>query len=125
MTRHDVKHLVSVLYSLLRQNIQTPPAVVAAKNKWESELGVELSDEYWQAILAAIHSSSICARHGLIQAKVVFRAHYTRLRLSRIYDITDACVRCGNAPAHHLHTFVLCPNLDGFWTGTSIPWTHV
>ena len=115
--RHDVKHLISIISSLLRENIPTPQAAITAKSKWEGELGVELSAEYWQAILAAIHSSSICVRHSLIQAKVVFRAHYTRLRLSKIYNITDMCIRCGNSPADHLHTFVLCPSLAGFWAG--------
>ena len=79
--RYDAKQSISTIYSHLRQSSQSPPAVINARNRWQSELGGELSDEYWQEVLLNIHTSSICARRGLIQAKVVFRAHYTRFRL--------------------------------------------
>ena len=59
-----------------------------------------------------------CSRHGLIQAKIVFKIHFTRSKLSRIYPgVSDACLRCGLAPADHLHTFISCPRLHPFWNG--------
>ena len=86
--------------------------------KWEDELGHNLTDDYWEEVLKLVHSSSICARHAVIQAKVVFRSHFTRHKLSRIYsDVPDTCLRCGLSPANHLHTFVTCPRLHSFWSG--------
>ena len=109
------RHLISSIYSSF--NVDLTPSN-AAKRKWELELGSELDDDYWDVVLKAIHSSSICSRHSLIQAKVVFKIHYTRLKLSRIYPgLSDACLRCGLTPADHLHTFITCPRLHPFWCG--------
>lgn len=34
----------------------------------------------WDCILELVHSSSICARHRLIQCKILHRIHYTNVR---------------------------------------------
>lgn len=110
------KHLISSIYATLCVENLSPLNI--AKCKWESELGCHLSDDYWDEVIRAIHSASICARHGLTQSKIVFRAHYTWLRLSRIYPGTsDECLRCGLSPADHFHTFIMCPRLNPFWSG--------
>ena len=70
----------------------------------------ELSDRHW------INSSSSCARLGLIQFKVMHRAHFSRARLADIYPGTDSsCMRCSLSPADLTHTFWLCPRLNQFW----------
>ena len=87
------------------------------KAAWERDLGVELTDGTWETALGLVHSSSICARHGLIQCKILHRIHYTNARLARILpDVSDACNRCGQSPADLVHMFWACPRLSEFWT---------
>ena len=77
-----------------------------------------LTDEYWSSALKMTHTSSICARHGLIQAKIIFKIHFTRSRLAHIYpNVSDSCIRCSHSPADHVHTFILCSKLASFWKG--------
>ena len=64
-----------------------------------------------------VHGSSFCARHSLIQCKILHRIHYTKARLSRIYEnVSPTCDRCQHAPADLMHSFWLCPSLSNFWT---------
>lgn len=86
------------------------------KSSWEEELGEGISDGLWERALGRVHTSSVCARHGLIQCKIIHRAHWTKARLAKIYkDINPNCVRCNQSPANHVHMFWCCSSLDGFW----------
>ena len=94
-----------------------PTSIQNIKHKWEEDLGEEISDDIWEDILRLVHSSSICARHGLIQCKIIHRVHFTKMRLSKIYDDVDPlCDRCRSAPATYIHMFWSCPSLRRFWT---------
>lgn len=87
------------------------------KNAWESDLGTDLLDEHWKCILDLVHSSPICARHGLIQCKILHRIHYTNARLSKIFpDVHDSCNRCKQSPANHIHMFWSYPKLINYWS---------
>lgn len=55
------------------------------KNAWEQGLGVDLIEDWWVGALNSTHSSTICARLGLIQFKVFHRVRYSKARLSEIY----------------------------------------
>ena len=59
------------------------------KSRWEGELMIKLLDRCWENALLRINSSSSCARWGLIQFKVVHRAHSSRARLADIYPGMD------------------------------------
>ena len=110
-----IKGAISRLYNLIYSLQLTPQHKI--KTQWEEDLGEEISEELWGAILRRVHSSSICARHGLTQCKILHRAHLTRVRLSKIYkDVDPLCVRCHQAPATHVHMFWSCPLLFNFWT---------
>lgn len=62
-----------------------------------------------------MHSSSPCARHGLVQFKVLHRLHFTNSKLAKIYpNISPVCGRCSQSPATTAHMFWLCPKLE-FW----------
>lgn len=75
-----------------------------------------ITDEQWGHAQAMVHSSSICARHGLIQCKILHRVHYTNAKLSKIYpNVKDACNRCNQSPANHTYMFWSCPKLTTFW----------
>lgn len=111
----EQKRLISSIYLLIASAVDSP--ITNPKDSWERELGTTLSDEYWPRVLRAIHSSSICARHSLIQFKIVHRVHYTNLKLSRIYpNVSDSCTRCKQSPADHAHMFWSCPRLATFWS---------
>ena len=109
------RRLISILYDTIC-NI-TPCPLGGIKEQWETDLGEELCDSQWAAILDLIHSSSTCARHGLIQLKIVLRVHLTNAKLARIYPTIDpSCPRCKAQPADHMHMFWSCPNLTKFWS---------
>ena len=75
------------------------------KARWEEDLGEELTEEVWDAILLRVHGSSICARHTLIQFKLLNHIYYTKARLSKIYDNVSAeCDRCHQSPSDLMHT---------------------
>lgn len=60
---------------------------------------------------------SICARYGLIQSKLVHRTYYTNAQLSEFYDgVSPACNRCQHSPIDFIHTLLLCPTLQDYWS---------
>ena len=110
-----VKSLISNIHTEIHSI--KPETLDHLKAAWERHLGVELTDGTWETALGLVHSSSICARHGLIQCKILHRIHYTNARLARIFpDVSDACNRCGQSPADLVHMFWACPRLSEFWT---------
>lgn len=87
------------------------------RQQWEADLGYTLDDEDWVEVLRKIHSSSICARHGLIQLKFTHRVYWTKVRLSKIKpEIDPICDKCRQAPATLMHMFWWCPKLLPFWS---------
>jgi len=108
------KRSMSVIYNSI--DSLNPDQTTRLKQTWEQEIGAPVSDDQWDQILMLVHTSSICARHSLLQCKVLFRVHYTNVRLAKIYPGTsDSCNRCKQLPANHTHMFWSCPNLTSFW----------
>ena len=98
------KRSISVIYNAI--DSLNPDPTTRLKQTWEEELGAPISDNQWDQILKLVHTSSICARHSLLQCKVIFRVHYTNARLVKIYPgISDSCNRCKQSPANHTHMF--------------------
>ena len=109
-----LKGLTSIIYDRIFRIIPTP--LDSLRAIWDHDLGITLSDEQWERMLDLVHTSSISARHSLLQCKILHRVHYTNARLARIYpDRSDACCRCKQSPADHMHMFWSCPRLSGFW----------
>lgn len=80
-------------------------------------MGFGIEDDFWDKILHRVHTSSLCARHGLIQCKILHRTHWTKLKLSRIYpNVTSDCDRCHQSPANSIHMFWSCPCLQSYWS---------
>lgn len=87
------------------------------KTAWEEDLGLELSNDQWKKAQRNVHTSSICAKHSLIQFKVLHRAHLSKVKISKMYPDTDPlCDRCKVHPATLAHMFWSCPKLTQFWT---------
>ena len=109
------KKIISILYKLI--NNFCPTSTEDIKKKWETDLGLNISNETWESILRRIPGSSICARHGLIQLKVVLQTHLTNAKLAYIYpDTNPSCPRCKGQPANHIHMFWSCPAITTFWS---------
>ena len=86
------------------------------RDLWEQDLG-HIEEDQWNHILELVHGSSICARHGLIQCKLLHRTYYTNHRLSKFYpNFADACNRCNQSPADIIRMFWSCPKLADFWS---------
>lgn len=109
------KRLISNLYNIILDLRCTSTGKVKAA--WEEDLGFSLSEGTWSDILKLLNSSSLCARHCLIQFKVVHRPHTSRVKLSLIYsEVSPYCLRRKSAEASLIHTFWLCPCLNRYWT---------
>lgn len=93
------------------------PSLDIIKQRWEAELGFVIGHDIWDTALINVHSSSICARHSLIQFKVLHRLHYCNSALAKLYPNTDPnCCRCKIVLATLYHMFWGCPELDTFWS---------
>lgn len=113
-TDPTAKRSISLLYSSIMSVSST--SFAATQSIWEENLNIKLTNQQWDTILSLVHKSSICARHRLIQCKVVFRAHYTNARLAKIYpSVSNSCSRCDSSPADHVHMFWACVKLKPFW----------
>lgn len=109
-----LKGALTILYRKIR-SLQTT-SLNSIKLTWEEELHESIPNEIWNSALERIHKSSICARHSLIQCKIIHRAHWTNDRLAKIYkDLGPGCLRCTQSPANHTHMFWACPSLVTFW----------
>ena len=60
----------------------------------------------------------LCARHGVLQCKVIHRVHWSKSKLASIYpDIDPNCNKSSyQQPANLSHMFWSCPTLAPFWT---------
>lgn len=105
------KQAIRLFYNLLNTYNLTPLDLL--KNKWETAIDEPISEETWLKIIQGIFSSSICLRHAVIQFKIVYRLHWSKVRLSNIKADIDPCDRYRQATL--LHMFWACPKLYTFW----------
>ena len=80
-TKPEVKGILSKLYSAIFDMEDSSQAII--KENWEKDLETDISEVQWSKILKRIHSSSICAKHGLIQFKIVHRLHMSKVKRSK------------------------------------------
>ncbi len=108
------KGLISILYTTILSLCSSSDQTLL--ELWSQDLGMDLT-MVWDLILGRVHSSSVCARHGVIQCKLLHRVYWTKARLSRvltlIHFVTNAantvarwCIRFGHVPLY-IHFGVL------------------
>ncbi len=98
-----------ILFMYCRIQSLSSPSLNLVKMLWEGDLGEEISEELWDDVLEHVHTSSICAKHGLLQCKVVHCIHWTKVRLMKIYDDADpSCEKCCQTPVNHVNKFWSC-----------------
>lgn len=77
---------------------------------------------YWhicflQPVNSSFHLPSVCARHGVLQCKLIHRVHWSKSKLACIYpDMNPNCDKCHQGPANLSHMFWSCLSLAPFWT---------
>ena len=114
-TDPTIRGVISFLYNKLSK--QAEDNIDHLKTAWEEDLGIELSANQWKDAQRNVHSSSICAKHGLIQLKILHRAHLSKVKISKMYpDADPICDRCKILPATLGHMFWACPKLSRFWS---------
>lgn len=107
--------IISILYNKITLAHQSH--LPHCKADWELDLGEDITEELWESILKRVHTSSVCARHGVIQCKILNRAHWTKQKLSNYFpDVDPLCNRCNLSPTTHAHMFWSCAKLKEFWS---------
>uniref|UniRef100_A0A8C4STC8 HTH CENPB-type domain-containing protein n=1 Tax=Erpetoichthys calabaricus TaxID=27687 RepID=A0A8C4STC8_ERPCA len=76
---------------------------------------LNISEKEWKVAMQRIHLSSICAKHRIIQLKIIYRAHLSHLKLSKIFPRSNLRTL---QPSSCLtgHMFWACTKLTSFWT---------
>ena len=74
---------ISKIYENL-SNLADKPTMDHLRVAWQDDLGGGITEEQWQTALAQTHSSSICARHGLLQFKIMHCLHWSKQMLHKI-----------------------------------------
>ena len=106
---------ISTLYNVL-SCLNGATSLDHLKTGWINDLGTVITDELWTGALRRMHSSSVRARHGLLQFKVLHRLHLLKVKLCRTYpNINPACDRRGQSPASLAHMFWHCPRIAAYW----------
>lgn len=65
----SMKSLITIIHTEI-DSIK-PENLNYLKLAWEQDLWVELMDGTWEIVLGLVHTSSICARHSIIQCKIL------------------------------------------------------
>ncbi len=87
------------------------------REAWQEDLGINITEGQWDDAQKLVHSSSICARHGVIQFKVLHRLHLSKEKLSKMFPSVDStCDRCGQSGASLAHMFWMCPKIITYWS---------
>ncbi len=108
------KGLISVIYSKLLGVRQAP--LIKIKTVWEQDLNLSVPEDTWETVFKLINDTSLCARHCLLQFKVVHRTHISKTKLSKFYpDVDPYCDKCKTEEASLIHMFWTCPSLEKFW----------
>lgn len=110
------KGSISKIYNELSDK-EHMPSLDHLKDAWQQDIGINITDSQWSKAQDNVHSSSICARHGLLQFKILHRLHLSKVRLSKMFHgVNTACDRCGQEQASLAHTFWNCLRIVPYWT---------
>ncbi len=72
-----------------------PLASDSLRLTWARDLNIEIETETWQSALKRVHTSSVCARHVVLQCKLVHRVHWSKCKLARMFPgIDPSCDKC-------------------------------
>ncbi|CAJ1058984.1 unnamed protein product [Xyrichtys novacula] len=106
--------IVSKLYKgLLKQQGRNTMYI---KEKWEKELGIELSESDWQTMLKTQHTSTSSKTWREFGWKNLTRLFITPKIKNKQLGQQQHCWRqCGQLNANHSHIFWSCTKIQTFW----------
>lgn len=109
-----LKGLISNIYNLIisLQDI----SIETIKAEWVGELGIDISEDTWNKAIDSVNGTSCSAWLNLIQLKILYRIHYSKIKLVDLYpNIGETSDRCSADKADLTHMFWPCSKLRGFW----------
>lgn len=91
------------------------------KLKWDSDLGIELSEGEWRSICRTQQTSTCSRGWREFGWKNLIRFFITPHIKSKQLGLPQQCWRqCGQMGANHSHVFWSCSNLQPFWDGVTL-----
>lgn len=95
---------------------------IRAFSQWEEDLG-PVSGDQWEDVLKSVTICSLNVSQKGSQIYIVYRAHYTAVKLHRLPD--SLCSKCKLVPGNLIHLLWPCPKLHRYWTGVLNTLIHV
>ena len=106
--------IISALYQQLMESKGNSTLYV--KQKWEKELGVNISEEDWLHIWRTQQSTASSRTWREHCWKNIIRFFITPKLRSKFVSVSQPCWReCGAVNVNHAHVFWLCPDIVQFW----------
>lgn len=109
------EHLVAKLYRACTALI--PCSDDRIREKWEADLGHEITVEQWQACCTITQTISLNDRHKLLHFKFLRRLYITPATQHKIDPSRPLqCLKCGSPHANFAHLSWSCPKLHQYWS---------
>lgn len=111
ISRGTVSSIYSVLFSARAD------AYTAVQQAWERDLNVSLSPSQWEALWRNAIYSSKCVQFRIIQYKIMCRAYFTSVSLSKMDEkCNNKCWHGCGARGSLFHPLWECPDVSHFWS---------
>lgn len=69
---------------------------------WEMVLEDTIPGDVWEEIWRRVHRYTFCAKHSCIQCRILYRAHYTKAWLAKVFEtVSHSYDRCQQTPANY------------------------
>lgn len=105
---------ISLFYNLFQHKLEftkSPPY-----QKWESDLGIHITNTQWQHAFRSLHKATRCVNHWELSQKMALRWYLTPYRVSKFGNHNSPlCWRNCGSIGNLLHMFWTCKHLTSFW----------
>lgn len=106
--------IISTLYQHLME--RTGNTTLYVKQKWEKELGVNITEDEWLHIWRTQRSATASRSWREHCWRNVIGFFFTPKMKSKHLSVAQPCWRqCGAIHVDHSHVFWLCPKIEQFW----------
>uniref|UniRef100_H3A8A9 Reverse transcriptase zinc-binding domain-containing protein n=1 Tax=Latimeria chalumnae TaxID=7897 RepID=H3A8A9_LATCH len=86
------------------------------RRAWEADLDMDITPEEWETLNKNAQRDYICAKHRIVQYKILRRIYYTPAKIHRLFPSrSPLCVRCKSTQSDLMHVLWSCPNIQPFW----------
>lgn len=110
----QIGHSIGFFYRILKEYAMK--GTLHLKVKWESELGVEITDDEWDEAWENVRSLSICNKVKAIQLKILHRAHISPSQRHKFNsNLSPHCPKCKTEIGTLTHCLWSCRKIKHFW----------